>query len=182
MVVKVGVLSHQLLSQPPHQCPRAAITKYHIPRGLAIRSFRRLESKIKVLAGLALFQACVGESVPCRSPGSWRLAGNPWCPLLCRYGTLLSVFMVTWHSPGVHAVSACHFPPLYVQRHLDQAHPKDSFQLDYLCRDPLSKSDRSRRYWELAPSTSLQEGAHNIAYHCHLGLNPNLATSLTGWS
>ena len=73
MVVKVGVLSHQLLSQPPHQCPRAAVTKYHIPGGLAIRSFWRLESKIKVLAGLAPFQACGGNPFCAAflAPGGW---------------------------------------------------------------------------------------------------------------
>ena len=127
MVVTVGVLSHQLLNQPPHQRRRAAVTTCHTPGGLAVRSFRRLESKVQVLAGLAPLQACVGESILRRSPGSWRLAGIlgvPW------FVDAAPCSLSSW-SRGVLQVSmpmsVFHFPPLYVQRHMDQAYPKDSF-------------------------------------------------------
>ena len=124
MTVNEGVLSHQqLLSQPPHQCPRAAVTKYHIPGGLAIEASGGWSPKSKCWQGGPLFRP-VWEN-PFLAPGGW----------LAILGVLLFVdtepcSLSSWSRGTLQvslAVSVCHFPPLYVQRHLDQAHPKDSF-------------------------------------------------------
>ena len=74
--------------------------------------------KVKVFVGLVPSLGWEDESVPSLWPGFRWFAGNLWPSLECRHITLISTFIVSWHSPCVSESVSVQIASLYKGTHL----------------------------------------------------------------